>query len=336
MKRHGKLFAEFCSFKNLLAASQAAQRAKRYAVSTSRFNFQLEQNLLRLRAALLDGTYRCGPYTNFYIYEPKQRFISAAPYVDRVVHHALCQIIGPIFEKTFVFDLYSNRASKGTHKAVDQYQRFCRLNPYVLKCDVSKYFASVDQAVLFEVIQRKIKDQRLLAIIKQVIDGFVNEQQGKGMPLGNLTSQLFANIYLSPLDHFIQRDLACKHYIRYTDDWVVFADSKQRLHEIRSRITEFLQTYRLTFHPTKTRVYRVCDGVMFLGYRMFPTHRLVNQANVKRFKRRVKKLQEHFRGGQLKVSELLASLHSWNAHAAHANSYRLRQQLYDAYTFSKG
>ena len=126
----------------MLAASQAAQRGKREVWSTARFNFQKEQNLIKLRAALKDGSYRCGTYTSFYIYEPKKRYISAAPYVDRVVHHALCNVIGPVFEKTFVHDLYSNREGKGAHKAVDQYQRFCRLNQYVLKCDIRKFFDS--------------------------------------------------------------------------------------------------------------------------------------------------------------------------------------------------
>jgi retron-type reverse transcriptase len=337
MKRHGQLFEQFCSFENLLAASQTTQRAKRYAASTVRFNFQLEQNLLQLRQGLLSGSYRCGAYTHFYIYEPKKRFISAAPYGDRVVHHALCNVIGPIFERTFVYDLYSNRVDKGTHRAVDRYQQFCRLHKYALKCDIRNYFASVDQSILFGLIERKIKDQRLLVVIKQIIESFEKDPAaaGKGMPLGNLTSQLFANLYLNPLDHFITETLGCHHYIRYTDDFVVFGDSKKDLNDKKSRIEAFLSDYQLTLNPNKSRVHRVEDGVVFLGYRIFSNRRLLCQANVRRTKYRLKKLQALYRKGSITLNRLMASLHSWNAHASHADSYRLRTAIYDRYTFAK-
>ena len=152
MKRHGGLFEKFCSFENLLEAARKAQLGKRYQTTVSRFNFTVEQELFRLQKELVADTYHCGTYTNFYIYEPKQRYISAAPYRDRIIHQAICQVIAPIFEATFIADLYSNRVGKGTHRAADYYQKNCRLNAYVLKCDISKYFSSVDKLILFKLI----------------------------------------------------------------------------------------------------------------------------------------------------------------------------------------
>lgn len=338
MKSRGHLFGEFCSLENLLAAARQAMRGKRNKASTSAFELRLEENLLKLQAALRSGSYRCGTYTNFYIYEPKRRYISAAPYVDRVVHHALCNVMGPIFEGTFVHHLYSNRKEKGTHKAVDQYQRFCRLNQYVLKCDIRDYFASVDKTILLRLIERKIKDPHLIKIVAMVIDSFVKDPNmpGKGMPLGNLTSQLFANLYLCPMDHFIKEQLGCLYYIRYTDDFVIFDNDKQRLHDAKAAIADFLKKYRLLLHPNKSQIYRVSDGVTFLGYRVFPQHRLLRKSNVRRYRRHLKVLQKDYASGQVPLKKVLESLNSWNAHAAHADSYRLRENLYGAYTFAKG
>jgi hypothetical protein len=204
--------------------------------------------------------------------------------------------------------------------------------------DIRDYFASVDKFILFKVIERKIKDKRLLDVIKMVVESFTKDpaRSDKGMPLGNLTSQLFANLYLSPLDHFITETLGCRYYIRYCDDFVALSQSKARLHEVKAEIEKFLSDYKLVLHPIKSRIYRVSEGIHFLGYRIFPHKRLVIKKNVRRFRRRLKTLQTLYRDRAITVKELLMSLNSWNAHAAHADSYRLRQRIYSAYTFTKG
>ncbi len=328
------MFEEFCSFQNLYLASQSAQKGKRYKEGTAVFNFDLENNLLYLQKELQKGQYQFGNYVSFYVHDPKTRFISAAPYQDRVVHHAVCNIIDPLFEKTFVFDLYSNRKDKGTHKAVDRYQKFCRLNEYVLKCDICKYFASIDKHKLFEVIQRKIKDKRLLAVIKEIIWSYAFNGD-TGLPLGNLTSQLFANIYLSGMDHFVKEELKCGHYIRYVDDFVIFDKDKQRLHTIKQALQVFLAEHNLKLHPDKTQIRKVSEGVRFLGYKIFPEYRLVDKANVKRFKSKLRKYQKQYSNNQISLHKIFESMQSWNAHAGHADSYKMRKELFDKYAFSR-
>ena len=338
MKRTGDLFDEFCSFENLYLASQKARRNKRYKDSTTIFDFNLEHNLLIIRKLLKKNSFTFGKYTSFYIYDPKKRLINAAPYRDRVVHHAICNIIEPIFEKMFIYDLYSNRTDKGTHKAVNRYQDFCRKNTYVLKCDIRKYFDSIDKAILFKLICKKIKDHRFLKVIRDVIYSYDLHKKGSstGIPLGNLTSQYFANIYLNELDHYIKEHLKCKYYIRYTDDFVVFDDSKSRLHDIKSQIQDFLKEYKLELHPHKSQVRKVCEGVVFLGYRIFPSYRLINKQNIKRFRKRTKKQQILFKKGLITVEKLKQSVMSWIAHLSHSDSYKLKKRILKEFIFTKG
>jgi len=230
MKTYNHLFEQICSFENLLSAAKKAQRSKKLKQDVARFNFRLEHELLKLQEELLNGTYQPGGYYEFYIFEPKKRMISAAPYRDRVVHHALCNLIEPIFDKTFIYDSYACRKDKGTHRAVERFTQFCRKNKYVLKCDVKKYFPSIDHEILYELICRKIADKRTLWLIKLIIDSsneqervleyyqgddlFTSLARRMGIPIGNLTSQFFANIYLNGFDHYVKEQLQCRYYIR--------------------------------------------------------------------------------------------------------------------------
>lgn len=335
MKRHDRLFEKFYALPNLYLATKNAQKAKRYKESTALFNLNLEQNLIALQAKLRSGTYEFGDYHSFYVFDPKRRLISAAPYADRVVHHAVCNIIEPIFERIFIHDLYSNRTGKGTHKAVDRYQKFCRLNKFVLKCDIKKYFASIDKEMLYIEIVKKISDHLLLAVIKKIIYGF-NPRDSKGIPIGNLTSQYFANIYLNRMDYFIKEVLGCRHYIRYVDDFVVFDNSKVRLKEMKIQIENFLKKYHLELHSNKSHIRQTAEGVKFLGYRVFSTHRLLDKSNIKRFKRRLKKIQILYKNNQIDLNKTFQRLNSWNSHASHANTYRLREKIFKEAIFQKG
>lgn len=240
MKRHGNLWKQMISFEALLCASEQARRGKRCRPTVAAFEFNLERELCRLHEELTQKTYRPGAYRSFFIHEPKKRQISAAPYRDRVVHHALVSVLEPIFESTFIADSYACRKGKGTHAAVHRCQHFSRQYRYVLKADIRKFFPSVDHQILKALLARKIKDPDVMWLVEQIIDGsnsqeviqhcfpddnlFTSLERRRGIPIGNQTSQFFANVYLDPLDHFVKDWLGIKGFVRYVDDFLVFSD----------------------------------------------------------------------------------------------------------------
>ncbi len=257
MKRYGNLWPQIIDFENLLQAARQAQKGKRFCRNVLVFNYDLEKNLERIQQELASQSYRPGSYHTFEIMEPKRRVISAAPYRDRVVHHALCNIITPLFERTFIHDSYANRVGYGNHRALRRFTQFARSSRYVLQGDVRKYFPSIDHDILKQVIRRKVKCQATLWLVDTIIDNS-NEQQSiieyfpgddlitpvsrrRGLPIGNLTSQFFANIYLNPFDHFVKEHLKAKKYLRYVDDIALFADDWGFLAAARPAIEEYLK-----------------------------------------------------------------------------------------------
>jgi retron-type reverse transcriptase len=331
------------AFENLLRAAEAARRGKRFRPAAARFCFRLERELTRLHDELARKTYRPGPYRTFTIYEGKTRQISAAPFRDRVVHHALTGVLEPVFERSFIFDNYACRKGKGTHSAVDRCQRFARQYRYVLKADVQKFFPSIDHEVLKQLIARKIKDPHVHWLVDRIIDHsnpqqpvlmwfpgddlFTPIERRRGLPLGNQTSQFFANVYLDPLDHFVTDRLGLS-YARYVDDFLVFADDKRRLHEVRGQVSEFLEPLRIRIHPDKSVVFPTRDGIPFLGFRVFPTHRLLAKENVRRFRRRMRGMHRELAAGRIGLDAIGCRIQSWIGHARHANTYRLRTDLF--------
>jgi retron-type reverse transcriptase len=351
VKTYNHLFHHIISFDNLLLAARKAQKSKRFKPATALFNLNLEKELLRLQRQLIEKRYNHGTYCDFIIYDPKMRLISAAPYRDRVVHHALCNVIEPLFDRSFIHDTYACRKGKGTHVAVDRYTVFARKNRYVLKCDIKKYFPSIDQDILLQIIRRKIKCADTLWLIEQIIrsrndsgaiqyfpedDLFTPFQRVRGLAIGNLTSQFFANVYLDGFDHFVKETLRCRYYIRYVDDFVLFNDSKSRLNELKAQMIGYLNTLRLRLHPRKCRVYRVDEGVSFLGYRMYPNHRLLKKQNVLHFRRKLKKMQYGYRQGHISGDAVKQSIQSWIAHAGHADTYALRCRILAGMVFQRG
>lgn len=352
MKRYGNFYPEIYAFSNLVRAARQAQKGKRTKPNVARFNFRLEHELLTLQQELQSQTWTPGRYTSFYIYEPKRRLISAAPYRDRVVHHALCNVIEPIFERSFIPHSYANRIGKGAHRAVDQFSVWCRKKQYVLKADIKKYFPSIDHEILYRLITRKIKDPDVLNMVRRIIDSsnpqepvhdyfpgdtlFTPYERRRGIPIGNLTSQFFANIYLTGFDRFVTRELGCRHYIRYVDDFVALSDSKSYLHEVKAALADYLSDLRVKLHETKCQVFPAAQGTAFLGYRIFPTHRLLKRDNVRRMKKRLKKQQKEYEQGRLSLEAVQASLQSWIAHAAHADTYGLRRHMLGAAVFRRG
>ncbi|MFA5104983.1 MAG: reverse transcriptase domain-containing protein [Candidatus Margulisiibacteriota bacterium] len=323
MKRRGNIFDDVCSFENLLTAAGKAQKGKRFKDSTSRFNLDLENELVKLQQELQNQTYKMGPYRRFYVCDPKKRLISAAPYRDRVVQHALGNIIEPIFDDIFIYDSYACRKDKGSHKAVNRYTQFSRLNKYVLKCDVKSYFASIDHDILYSFILRKIKDRQVLWLVKSIIES----APSPGIPIGNLTSQTFANLYLNELDHYLKEVLKCRYYIRYMDDMVIFGNDKNELTGLKEIIRSYLKKLKLDLHENKSQIYLTRKGVGFLGYKVYPTHRLIKKQNIKRFKIRMKKYLASLRTGLIDKVKIVQSVQSWLGYAVHADTYNLRNRI---------
>lgn len=344
MKRYGNLWADVVDFQNLLAAAHQAQRGKRFRDNVLRFNYHLEDELIQLQAQLQTKTYQPGKYKTFNVQEPKPRLISAAPYRDRVVHHALCNVIMPIFERTFIQDSYANRVGFGTHRALQRFTQFTRSNRYVLQCDIRKYFPSIDHEILKQIIRRKIKCPDTLWLIDTIIDSS-NEQElvidyfprddlltplqrCKGLHIGNLTSQFFANIYLNPFDHFVKQQLRVDCYLRYVDDFALFSDDRSVLADARPMLEAFLATLRLTIHPVKSQLFQTQVGPTFVGFRIFQDHIRVKSANLRRARYRLKRLKKHYATGRITFKRLTQSIRSWAAHLSHADTWHLRQDIF--------
>lgn len=351
MKRYKHLFEKICRLENLHLAYLKARKGKQKRPAVEKFTFNLESELLKLQRELSSETYVPGPYRQFHVYESKKRLISAAPFRDRVVHHAICNVIEPIFNVTFIYDSYACRIGKGTHAAVKRFCKFLKRNTYVLKCDISHYFPSIDHQILLELLRRKIADERIMKLLSVIIehsppsedygpvwfpgDDLFAPLRPRGLPIGNQTSQFFANVYLNPFDHFIKETLREKYYLRYVDDFVVLGNAKKHLHEVKESMQEFLNRRRLHLHKNKTQVFPAKEGTGFLGYRIFPTHLRVRKSNVHRFKRRLKRLQAAYANGEITQEDVSNSVRSWLAHASHADSYQLRKQLMSQAVFKK-
>lgn len=352
MKRAKGLWPDLVSFRHLLASASRAARGKRGRADVARFLHNLEGEIVSLQRELKDGSYEPGRYRTFIVHDPKRRLISAAPFRDRVVHHALTGIVEPWFEKRFLRHSYACRRGYGTHRAVDHAQAACRGSRYVLKCDIRKYFPSIDHEILKGQLRRVIGCGRTLALAGKIIGGS-NEQERaqcyfpgdqlwtplerrRGLPLGNQTSQFFANVYLDSLDQMIERRLRPDAYVRYVDDFLVFGDCKARLAEMRGAIDASLGDLRLRIHRRKSRVYRTSEGVTFLGWRLFPERLRLVRGNVVQFRRRHARLYSQCHSGMIGWEELDQRIRAWIAHADHGDTWRLREQVLRQCTVRSG
>ncbi|MEC4888301.1 MAG: reverse transcriptase domain-containing protein [Scytonema sp. PMC 1070.18] len=352
MKRYGNLYPQIIDFTNLLEAVEKAQRGKRSRDNVLEFNYNLELELADIKNQLESKTYQPGPYKTFKIYEPKPRFISAAPYRDRVVHHAICNIIMPIFEKTFIDDSYANRLGFGTHRALRRFTNFARSSRYVLQCDIKKYFPSIDHAILKTILRRKIKCKETLWLIDTIIDNsnpqepivvehFPGDdllsplQRRRGLPIGNLTSQLFANVYLNGFDHFVKEELKGKKYLRYVDDFALFSDDREFLVEAKQAIADYLVSLRLKLHPVKSQLFETKHGANFLGFRVLPDRIRVKNENLRRGRRRIRQMQKDYSQGRITYQDVSRSMQSWLAHLKHGDTWRLRQKIFASLVFTR-
>ena len=329
-KTHSDLWNKITSFENLYDAYLKARRGKRYRSDVLIFSANLEENLLKIQKQLLNKTYRPKTYKQFYVYDPKKRLIQAPMFEDRIVHHALVNVIEPLFERKFIYDSYACRKGKGVHKAVLRLQKFQRIakrnyeKVYVLKADISSYFPSIDRKILLDVIKRTIRDKNALWLCERIV---FDSSEPKSIPIGSLTSQLFANVYLNELDHYIKDTLGIRFYLRYMDDFVLLYDDKKKLHQLLDKIETFLKDrLNLKLNP-KTAIFPLHRGVDFAGYRTWPTHILPRKRTIKRAKKRFKKFAALYREGKLELEYIKASLISFLGYVKHCNSYRTTRSV---------
>jgi RNA-directed DNA polymerase len=338
MKTSGNLFESIIAFDNVLDSAKKAARGKREQMPVLLFFDHLEDHLWQIISDLRNKTWQPGPYTTFSIYSPKPRMISAAPFRDRVVHHALIAVVGPLLERSFIFDTWANRTGKGTHKAIRKYQEYLRRFRFVMKCDIKKFFPSIDHLILESMLRQKISCPETLWLIDAIIDNsnvqeehvhyfpgddlFTPFERRRGLPIGNLTSQYFANYYLNFLDHFVKEVLQCKGYLRYVDDFVLFSDSKAALWEWKKAIGEYLQNFRLVLNSRRTELFPATEGKCFLGQRVFRSHRLLPSANVRKAKRRILATR------RMSNNERMQRLSGWLGHARQADTFRLLCSLW--------
>ncbi|MBK8903274.1 MAG: RNA-dependent DNA polymerase [Anaerolineaceae bacterium] len=344
MKTYKNLYSKLFDWDNLFFAYRKARKGKRSRTPAASFEFNLESNLVQLCQELETKTYAPGHYHSFYIHEPKRRLISAAPFRDRVVHHALCNVIEPIFERSFLDDSYANRVGKGTHKAIDRAQQYARHFPYVLQCDLKQFFPSIDHELLRQVLSRKIADKDVMWLIDQILnsgcgvlaeayemawfsgDNLLAACRPRGLPIGNLTSQFWANCYLNPLDHFIKRELKCPGYVRYVDDLLLFGENKESLWMWKELLVRKLEDLRLTIHP-QAHPQPVSEGIPFLGFVIYPGFRRLKRRKVVHFRRKLKEKVTAYQTGQLAFDRLDASVQGWINHVRYGDTWGLRRAV---------
>lgn len=304
-----------------------------------------------MQAELKTGTYQPGQFRSHWIYRPKKRLISAAPYRDRVVHHALMNILELILDRHFHPESYACRKDKGTHAAANRLQFFMKRYRYALQCDIRKFFPSIDHQVLKDTFRRLIKDKSTLWLMDMIVD-HSNEQESavswfegddlfsplerrRGLPIGNLTSQWFANWMLNDLDHYVSSHLGIGGYVRYCDDFILLHNEIGVLNDAMGEIEDFLGSKRMRMHSRKLFIKPVLAGLTFVGYRIWPTHRFVRKDNVKRFRRRMRWLRNAYSKGMIDWEDIKPRLDSWLGHVKHTDSRRLIRRLSREWIFKR-
>lgn len=317
-KKIKNCFYKKLTFEKMLAAHQRARKNKAFKKEVILFELNLENNIINLINNIKSGKYRLGEYHSFTIYEPKERIIKALPYVDRVVHQWYVEeFIKPYIVPRFISTSFACLTDKGTHKAVEQIEKYMRIYKrnsedfWILKCDIKRYFYSINPNILYEILKKYISDKKLLEFTKLLIFDSRGQFGDIGIPIGNYTSQFFANIYLNELDYYVKRDLKIKYYVRYMDDFILLLSTKKDCIEIKTKIEEFLYSKLELSLNSKSRYYPYKMGVNFCGYRIFTTHRLLRLRSKKKIKSNVKHWNKLYSKNKLNIQYTLQSLASW-------------------------
>ena len=362
MKRIGNIYGTICSFENLYAAYLEARKCKRYRHEVLRFSANLEEELLAIQRELQSKTYEIGEYHKFIISEPKKRLIMALRFKDRVVQWAIYRQLNPIFDSQFIYDSYACRIDKGTHAALDRLQYWLRQADrrgketgrewYCLKMDITKYFYRVNHATLLRILERKIKDRDLLWLLERIVNcdreafglpldadiaqgAEVERLTECGMPIGNLTSQMFANLYLNELDQFVKNELHEHCFERYMDDSLILSDSKEKLHEDEKRISEFLETRLKLKLNGKTSIRPIRCGIEFVGFRIWATHIKLRKSSSKKLKRGLKRIQKMYAAGEVTLEEVKPNIMSYYGILQHFNSHKLTRKILEEFVLQR-
>jgi retron-type reverse transcriptase len=321
MHFHNHEYKDIISLENLLGAWQEFLKGKRFKKDVAEFSLNLMDNIISLHEDLKNKTYRHGEYQYFKISDPKPRDIHKATVRDRLLHHAIYRALYPYFDTKFVYDSYSCRNFKGTHRAINRFRDFARKvsknntkNCWVLKCDIRKFFASIDHLILKKILKKHIYDVDILWLLEQVIDSF---DSSVGLPLGNLTSQLLVNIYMNEFDHFVKRELKIGYYIRYADDFVILSQNEKYLEKLTLKIYEFLkQNMDLELHPKKVFIKTFASGIDFLGFVHFSHHRVLRTVTKRRMFKKLSVSNCNVNYGPEKVA-------SYRGLLKHGNCYKI-------------
>lgn len=325
-------YSNIINLENLFAAWQEFVIGKSNKRDVQTYTLHLSDNIVQLHNDLANKTYQHGVYQAFGISDPKPRQIHKAAVRDRVLHHAIYRVLYPFFDGYFIADSFSCRVNKGTHRAMDRFQAMAykvsknhTKTCWVLKCDIKKFFASIDHKILIEILEEYIPDKDIVILLENVINSFSVHRPGKGLPLGNLTSQLFCNVYLNEFDQFVKHGLRAKHYIRYADDFVFLSEDKKWLTEQIPKISKFLNIkLKLSMHPDKVFIKSFTSGVDFLGWTHFPKYRKLRNATKKRMFR------------QIQTSAKSETLQSYLGLLRYGNTYNLQMELLNRYWLQRG
>lgn len=339
MKRHNNLFDRIVTFDNLELAYKKAVKGKRYRPDALRFHDKMEENLIQIQNELLWEMYEPKPYRTFIIYEPKQRTIYAAAFRDRVVHHAIMNVLEPIWEGLFIGNSYACRNGMGTHEGVAKLDRMLQSagpDAYCFKADVAKFFPSINHHILMAIIRRKIKCKKTLALLEKIIfaNGDIDNPESHDLPIGNLISQWGANLYLTEMDLFVKHELKARHYIRYMDDFIILHQDKRQLLLWQHEIVTFLHDRLVLMLNNKTSIFPASQGIDFLGYRTWTHKRLLRKSSAKRMVRRLKALQYLFARRKVDLHRVNNSVRSWVAHCSYCDSWRVRRRILGAVFFT--
>ena len=333
------LFEKMISPANLFKSWDHFKRGKRKRKDIQVFERHLEDNVFQLHENLASFQYQHDRYHFFYVFEPKERYIGKASVRDRLVHQMVHGTLTPIFDKQFIFHSLSSRLGKGIHTGVSHLHQMIRkvsangTKPcFALKMDIRKFFDSIDHNVLKKLIRKSVFDEKVLKLIDLIIDSFQGKKQGVALPLGNVTSQLFSNIYLHPLDDFVKRVLRIRYYLRYCDDFIFLSNNPDFLKSLIPIVREFLEQHlRLQLHPKKVTIRKLCQGIDFVGYLFFSKHRLLRVQTKKRMKGRLKKAYLEYLHGTMEASSLDQRLQSYLGILSHADQQTLSEALKNAY-----
>ena len=341
MKTYKNIYSKIYNMKNLFLAFKKARKGKTKRSYVIKFEENLRENLLGLQRELINHTYSPKPLKTFILRDPKTRKISKSDFRDRIVHHAIVNILEPIFDLTLIHDSCANRKGKGNIFAIKRFKIFMRkvsrngkingwinnnqIKGYCLKADIKHYFQEMDLDILLDIIKRKIADEKVIILIDKILNNKTDISIiRKGMPLGNLTSQFFANIYLNELDKFVKHKLKARYYLRYVDDFVILHSSRSQLKSWENIINNFLnKQLKIKLHQDKSRIISLSKGIDFVGFRNFYHFKLLRKRNIDNMNSLVEKYKE----GIISKEKLLESFQGWNAYAKWANSYRLRKNM---------